>query len=127
MKESAVYMKLRRRKFKDFLVSIMGRGCQICGYLKCNRSLCFHHLDPDQKDFSMGEHSANPENWANVFNEINKCIMLCTNCHIELHSGITCLPEIFHKIAPIYADILQFKLWVKSSNLASSSASCISP
>ena len=67
--------------------------CSICGYSKCDRALTFHHLNPKQKDFSLGSLRANPKSWNIVVTELRKCVLLCHICHTELHEGIIDLPQ----------------------------------
>jgi hypothetical protein len=79
-------VKLRRRHLKLLAVVYKGGKCIECGYLKCLRSMDFHHLDPSQKDFSI---SANANRaWNNVKSELDKCILICKNCHGELHESL---------------------------------------
>lgn len=58
--------------------------CENCGYNKCQESLDFHHKDSNKKEFSIGQalfrYSKNK-----IMEEIKKCIILCANCHRELH------------------------------------------
>ncbi len=77
----------RRDKIKELAIEYKGGKCCICGYNKCHSALEFHHLNPETKDFSI---SANgyTRSWKEVKDELNKCILVCANCHRELHSGI---------------------------------------
>ncbi len=61
------------------------RGCSLCSerVLQC---LDFHHLDPDEKDFQMSRVST--QSWERILKEINKCILVCKNCHTKIHSGL---------------------------------------
>lgn len=71
---------------KKLLIKIKGGKCSICGYNKNITSLCFHHLDPKNKDFSIqfrGLYSI--EYFKKVLIELEKCILVCHNCHNELH------------------------------------------
>lgn len=47
--------------------------------------LDFHHLDPSEKDFGIGQEIR--RNWDNILTEINKCVVLCSNCHRKVHAG----------------------------------------
>lgn len=69
-------------------------GCKICGYKRSAGALAFHHIDKDKKKFALnfGEITINITN-EQVLEEVKKCIVLCFNCHSEVHSGITKLPE----------------------------------
>lgn len=57
--------------------------CERCGYKKNSAALCFHHTDPNQKDFNIAEISKTVK--ANIKEEIRKCELLCHNCHMEEH------------------------------------------
>jgi hypothetical protein len=62
-------------------------GCQNCGYNKCGASLDFHHVDPTTKSRRISSGLWN--NKTHLFEtELNKCILLCKNCHYEAHSGV---------------------------------------
>lgn len=76
---------LRRRFIKKKLVEYAGGKCQRCGYDKSLRALEFHHLDPKEKNFTIGETNAS---FLEQKEEIKKCILLCSNCHAELHEEL---------------------------------------
>jgi hypothetical protein len=63
--------------------------CQKCGYNKCIVALDYHHLDPSKKDFNIATtrvRNINTEYSRNLIEkEIEKCIVLCANCHREFH------------------------------------------
>jgi rubrerythrin len=81
-------VKKWRRKTKEKLVLAMGGKCNICGYNKCNAALSFHHLDPFQKDFEISSISS-PKKLEYLIEEVKKCILVCNNCHAEIHAGMT--------------------------------------
>lgn len=79
-----------RKRTKLKLVEYKGGVCIVCGYNKSIEALQFHHLDPKQKDFAISGKS-----WAfdRLKEEVDKCILVCANCHIEIHNQkITELP-----------------------------------
>lgn len=76
----------------------MGNKCQICSYDKCDEALEFHHLEPNKKDFSFGAIRSNPKKLNNVIQELKKCVLLCSNCHRELHYGKVELPQTFSEL-----------------------------
>ena len=72
---------------KELLVEYKGGKCEICGYNKCIQALEFHHLNPEEKDFGIGAKGYTRSIEKNK-EEVDKCIMVCANCHREIHSGI---------------------------------------
>lgn len=89
---------LWRKRFKEKLVLSMGGKCQCCGYDRCSKALEFHHIDPTQKDFSFAGIRANPKRLTALIEELKKCILVCSNCHKEIHDGVTFLPKVFSKV-----------------------------
>jgi DNA-directed RNA polymerase subunit M/transcription elongation factor TFIIS len=63
-------------------------GCYLCGYNKCHHSLHFHHIDPKTKLFNLGD-QIRSVSYEKIQQEINKCVLLCSNCHYEVESGYT--------------------------------------
>ena len=94
--DRAVYMreavKKRRKKLRQMARKYKGGSCELCGYSKCSRALSFHHKDPKQKSFGIAVKGLT-RSWDAIRTEIDKCILLCANCHMEVHDGITQLPE----------------------------------
>ena len=83
--------KIKPREIKIQCVDYKGGKCQICGYDKYLGSLDFHHIDSNTKDFSIGmKHLCSFEE---LKKELDKCILVCKNCHYELHGNITALPD----------------------------------
>lgn len=82
-----------RNRTKQRIVQAFDNKCGICGYNKCNDALDLHHLDPSKKEFSLGKIRANPISWTKIVNELRKCILICANCHREVHNGITNVPD----------------------------------
>ena len=75
----------RQRLFKKKCISYKGGCCEKCGYSKYDGALEFHHLDPNEKDFgiSRARHTAFSDK---TKLELDKCILLCANCHREQHA-----------------------------------------
>lgn len=82
-----------RRRTKTRIISAMGGHCALCGYSRCPDALELHHLDPDTKDFGLSGVRANPKSWANIVAELRKCVLLCSNCHREVHAGTSSVPD----------------------------------
>jgi hypothetical protein len=76
-----------RQNIKKKALLYKGGKCEICGYNTCNEALEFHHKDPNQKDFGIS-HKGYVKSWEKVKIEIDKCVLLCANCHREVHSGL---------------------------------------
>jgi DNA-binding CsgD family transcriptional regulator len=79
---------LRKRK-KEFLLSAANNSCQNCGYDKCTSALSFHHLDESTKSFGIAGSAFTKHKIEKLISEAEKCIILCMNCHAEVHAGIT--------------------------------------
>ena len=75
-----------RRNMKLQAVKKLGGKCCICGYNKCIDALEFHHENPDRKEFKLG--SGNTISWKEYKKEALKCILVCSNCHKEIHSKL---------------------------------------
>ncbi len=92
MSKSSDAVKRWRKNTKDRMVQSMGGECQCCGYNRTNNALAFHHLDPKEKDLNFGGTRANPQSWKKITEELQKCILVCHNCHAEIHAGIRDIP-----------------------------------
>ncbi len=80
----------KRAKIKQEMVEYKGGECVICGYNKCNRALEFHHINPNEKEFAICTY-AHKKSWEEVIKELDKCVLVCANCHMELHENIVSL------------------------------------
>lgn len=74
--------KERQRKTKQLAVNYKGGQCIKCGYNKCNAALEFHHTDPTQKDKDYSNYKTS---FDKLKPELDKCVLLCSNCHREHH------------------------------------------
>jgi transposase len=77
----------RRRRIKQLLVEEAGGACRICGYDRCIAALEFHHVAPADKRFSLSERGV-ARSLARARQEAAKCILLCSNCHVEVETGM---------------------------------------
>ena len=93
--DRADYLKIavakRRQNLRLKAIDYKGGRCAICAYNKSLQALDFHHLDPSQKDYGISA-KGYTRSWVKVKQELDKCILLCANCHREIHDGITQLP-----------------------------------
>lgn len=73
----------KRKRLKQKAVVYKGGCCEKCGYDKCLGALQFHHPD-DNKEFNVSARG-NTHSWERVKAEVDKCELLCANCHAETH------------------------------------------
>ena len=76
--------KIRRYRAKAAAIKYLGGKCENCGWQGNQAALQFHHTDPEKKDFTIGN-VANKK-WEFIKNELEKCMLLCANCHAIKHS-----------------------------------------
>lgn len=78
---------LKRFELKKKCVEYKGGSCCRCGYNRCLGALEFHHKKEEEKDFSIsGGHS---RSWSAITAELDKCDLLCANCHREAHEAMS--------------------------------------
>ncbi|MDP2924154.1 MAG: hypothetical protein Q8O30_10625 [Candidatus Omnitrophota bacterium] len=77
----------RRKKIRTMAVECKGGKCEKCGYDKCIDALEFHHRDHNAKDFSISK-KGYTRSWQRVKEEIDKCMLVCANCHREIHTQL---------------------------------------
>ena len=83
----------RRGRFRKLELVRRFRGsCKNCGYSKNYAALEFHHVDSGIKSFQLDLRSLSNRRWSVIVEEAKKCILLCSNCHAELHNP-ECLLE----------------------------------
>ena len=82
----------RRRRVKWILVEEAGGACLLCGYKRCIAALEFHHLVPTDKRFSLS-HRGVARSLERARAEARKCVLLCSNCHAEVESGVAKIPH----------------------------------
>lgn len=87
MSKNSEAVKRWRINTKERMVSSMGGKCVICGYDKCSDALEFHHLDPNEKEIGLGGIRGDIRGWSKIAEELRKCVLLCSNCHKEVHSS----------------------------------------
>lgn len=77
--------KIRRYRTKAAAIKLLGGKCADCGWIGNQAAFQFHHKNPHHKDFIIGN-VANKK-WEVIIREVNKCILLCANCHAIKHSA----------------------------------------
>lgn len=78
--------KQARRKMKRKCIEYKNNKCERCGYSKCDKALSFHHLNPEEKEFQISTRLT--KDWEVIKVELDKCILVCSNCHMEIHEEL---------------------------------------
>ncbi len=81
-------VRARRRKIRDMAIEYKGGKCEHCGYCECIEALEFHHTNSSRKDFGISS-KGYTRSWKRVKEELDKCILVCANCHRELHARVS--------------------------------------
>lgn len=71
------------QKIRDYKVE---QGCSICGYNRCSSALHFHHRDRTEKEYCVS--AVKETGTRKLWKEIEKCEVLCANCHAEVEWGV---------------------------------------
>lgn len=80
------------RECKKQAVTYKGGRCQICGFNDYFGALEFHHLNPEEKDSGISRMTRRAMT-EKMIKELDKCILLCSNCHRMVHGGIIDINE----------------------------------
>jgi hypothetical protein len=73
----------RRYLAKKRCVDYLGGRCVRCAYNRCIKAMTFHHRDLATKEFTVSEMLDRA--WPVLAAELDKCDLLCFNCHMEEH------------------------------------------
>ena len=92
------YQVMRSLKRKTHLINLKGGGCEICGYNKNLAALEFHHIDKDTKESQLESRTLSNSNMSWIMSEFEKCMVLCANCHREVHSPDLMIENVSKKI-----------------------------
>lgn len=82
---SSYEQHIRSIKRKLELIQYKGGKCEICGYSKNITALEFHHVDSNMKKFNLDGRKLANCNINDLLEEADKCMLLCANCHREIH------------------------------------------
>ena len=76
----------RGQKNREAYVNYLGGSCKYCSYARCLSALEFHHRDPSKKDPTF----TSMRYWGleKAKKELDKCDLVCANCHREVHAGL---------------------------------------
>ncbi len=99
--------KRKRARIRKEIDGLKVGGCSICGYSKCLTALCFHHVGGGKdKEISKIQSSLNM-----AIKEMNKCILVCSNCHAEIHMKEKLGEILTEKQSLRSPNIAQLSLW----------------
>ena len=86
-------IRIRNKQKRDEIGAIkLERGCAICGYRESPFALDFHHKNgKDDKEFVVSKLWKYP--WSLILEEVQKCDVLCANCHRVVTMEKITLPE----------------------------------
>jgi len=90
----------RKQKIKALLVEEAGGCCAVCGYDRTVVNLHFHHVDPAEKSFNLS--MSTTKSLARYRAELQKCVLVCANCHGEIEAGLLMGPP----AGATYEDVL---------------------
>lgn len=93
--------KERGLKRKLELVNYKGGKCEKCGYNKNIAALQFHHINPEEKEIKLDVRRLSATNIDTLYREVDKCMLLCANCHAETHHQDMELNEIIKRVDAI--------------------------
>ncbi len=80
-------MQRTRLMGKQKALELLGHSCFLCGFNKYNSALEFHHYDENlEKKFNLSNHFTSYQLNKEILKELEKCVILCSNCHRALHA-----------------------------------------
>jgi hypothetical protein len=85
-------VRLRKHNAEWYIDYKNDKSCLVCGE---SESVCldFHHLNGKDKDFSVSNMMYSTYSKEKIMKEIEKCVILCSNCHRKVHANIIILPS----------------------------------
>lgn len=82
------FISEQRKYVQDLITETLGHySCKICGYDRSSRALHLHHIDSSTKEYQISDMWSMSDEA--IKKEVSKCVILCANCHAEVHEGIT--------------------------------------
>ena len=90
---SAEQKKFWRGTIKHRIVEAFGGKCVCCGQSFEDCCYDLHHMNPQEKDFTVSSANCNgAKSWNKIRDEIKKCCLVCSNCHRLIHNGFISAP-----------------------------------
>ncbi|MDD3412373.1 MAG: hypothetical protein PHY47_00045 [Lachnospiraceae bacterium] len=88
--QKQIYKRKRLHKIKSDFILDKGGECSHCKikYNFKNAAIFdFHHIDPKEKEYNLGQGTVNKIKLSVLKEELKKCILICSNCHRLIHSS----------------------------------------
>ncbi len=80
-------LKERVQSFKRRAVEYLGGKCVDCGLQTDMVAVYdFHHVNPSEKDSTIASLMSRVKSWKRIQGELDKCVLLCANCHRIRHA-----------------------------------------
>lgn len=87
-RRQAVHGTSLKQDNKRRAIEYKGRRCSVCGLVHtCDAVYEFHHLNPATKIVSKAGNVVGSQCWEKLKSELDKCVIVCANCHRVLHYG----------------------------------------
>lgn len=77
------YFKERKWSNKDRIMQHFDGKCAHCGLIDDPCVYDLHHINPAEKEEGIARMM--DRKWETILPELNKCILLCSNCHRKVH------------------------------------------
>jgi DNA-directed RNA polymerase subunit RPC12/RpoP len=100
------YQKIRGLKRKIHLIDLRGGGCENCGYKNNLSALEFHHQDPLLKENQLDMRKLSNSTMEWIFEEFEKCLVLCANCHKEHHNPGLNIDEVREEVKSLSEKVI---------------------
>jgi len=86
--KALISQKLKNKRYKVLIEAIefLGGECNKCKQKFDPVCYDFHHVDPNNKEFTIGDNMLLAKH--RIQKEVEKCILLCANCHRLTHKEL---------------------------------------
>lgn len=74
-------------RIKEKAINYKGSVCSVCKNTFAYPAMQFHHLDPNTKDVNWTK--LRLRSWDKITLELDKCVLVCANCHSVIHSALS--------------------------------------
>lgn len=103
------YQRLRGLKRKLYLIDLRKSCCEKCGYNKNLAAFDFHHKDSSQKESQLDIRKLSNSTMEWIMKEFEKCLVLCANCHREIHNEDLILEQVRKEVKALETSVVEIK------------------